>query len=50
MTDHLDKTRNQRNDFTKGNLDQVKHPDPFLSSEWYRDAHEKIVLTRTPLF
>lgn len=42
MTDHLDKTRNQRTDFTKGSLDQVKHPDPFLFfSEWYREAHEK---------
>ncbi|MBI3134322.1 MAG: pyridoxamine 5'-phosphate oxidase [Bacteroidetes bacterium] len=42
MGDHIDKTRNERTDFTKGNLDQVKHPDPFLFfSEWYRDAHEK---------
>lgn len=42
MTDHLDEMRNKRNDFTKGNLDQVKHPDPFLFlGEWYREAHEK---------
>lgn len=42
MTDHLDKTRNHRTDFTKGNLDQVNHLDPFLFfNEWYREAHEK---------
>ena len=42
MSDHIDKTRNQRTDFTKGSMDQVKHPDPFLFfSERYRDAHEK---------
>jgi len=42
MTDHLDKTRNERNDFSKGNLDATSHPDPMLFfSEWYREAHEK---------
>jgi len=42
MTDHLDKTRNQRSDFSKGNLDGISHPDPMLFfSEWYREAHEK---------
>lgn len=42
MTDHLDKTRNQRTDFIKGSLDQVTYHDPLLFfNEWYRDAHEK---------
>lgn len=42
MTDHLDKTRNERSDFSKGNLDDAKHADPMLFfSEWYREAHEK---------
>lgn len=42
MSDHIDKTRNQRNDFTKGNLDDVKYRDPLLFfNEWYREAHEK---------
>jgi len=42
MTDHLDKTRNERTDFSKGNLDAASNPNPMLFfSEWYREAHEK---------
>lgn len=42
MSDHLDKTRNERNDFSKGNLDKASHQNPMLFfSEWYREAHEK---------
>ena len=42
MTDHLDKTRNNRHDFEKNKLDVFKYDDPMLFfNEWYQDAHEK---------
>ena len=42
MSDHLDKTRNDRHDFEKNKLDVFKYDDPMLFfSEWYQDAHEK---------
>ena len=42
MTDHLDKTRNDRNDFVKGNFTEIKFSNPMhFFSEWYREAHEK---------
>lgn len=42
MTDHIDKTRNDRHDFEKGNLQDFIHDNPLLFfNQWYQDAHEK---------
>jgi len=42
MADHIDKTRNERYDFEKGQLEGFKYDDPMLQfNEWYQNAHEK---------
>ncbi|MEO9531554.1 MAG: pyridoxamine 5'-phosphate oxidase [Crocinitomicaceae bacterium] len=42
MSDHIDKTRNDRHDFEKGSLQDFKYENPLLFfNEWYQDAHEK---------
>ncbi|MFT4600200.1 MAG: pyridoxamine 5'-phosphate oxidase [Arenicella sp.] len=42
MSDHIDKTKNDRHDFEKGKLNAFKYDDPMLFfNEWYQDAHEK---------
>lgn len=41
MSDHLNKTRNERRDFIKGKLEEVSHENPMLLfQEFYQDAHE----------
>lgn len=40
--DHLDKTRNERRDFSKGQLTDLSFDDPMkMFSAWYQEAHEK---------
>jgi len=42
MTDHIDKTRNERYDFEKGRLDGFSFDDPMEQfNAWYQEAHEK---------
>lgn len=39
MSDHLDKMRNERAEFQKGNLISVEHTDPVeVFHEWYKNA------------
>ena len=39
MSDHLEKMRNEREEFLKGNLSAISHSDPAeLFNEWYKDA------------
>ena len=41
MSDHLDKTRNDRRDFEKGKLEEIREKDPMkLFHSFYQDAHE----------
>lgn len=42
MTDHLDKTKNDRNDFLQGQLEDGDYRNPFkLFNKWYQDSFEK---------